>query len=225
MGKSAVLPKLEPELPFVFFPLHTEPKSSLLVEAQAADHQLAILNWLAKTVPAGWYVIVKEHPAQASARTNPFWEQVRRYPNVIVGATLERAEEYARRAKAVAVINSTVGIQAALAGTPVITFHKHYVARLMPHVLYADSYDTTVAAMRRVVNGELPAQAERWAAARAYLEAFAAFEFPIDDPALLAGRAASEALSAATFDTLYRKLLWTLRSVSAAQLERSRHAG
>jgi len=213
--EQPVLPTIAKDTRFIFMPLHVEPEASLQVEAQWADNQLAIIGWLAKTAPAGWLVVVKEHPGQPSARINGFWEQLRQMPNVLIAATLEPAEALAARADIVAVVNSTVGLQAALHGKPVITYHKKYIGRLMQHVLFADSYDTTEAAIRRVISGDIPDFTVRRAAGRAYLASFKRFEFPITDPSMLAGRPSREPLPQSEFDLMFRHMLETIDSVTS----------
>ena len=183
--KLATLPE---GAPAIFFPLHMEPEASLMVEAADADNQLTCIDWLAKAVPAGWYVLIKEHPAAAAPRPKGFWDQLRRYPNVIVLATLERSEDAVDRSMAVAVINSTVGIQAAALGKPVLSFHKHYNGVVLPHVLLAESFAGTKLALRRIEANDLPSMAERLNAVAAFFRVADQFEFSLDDDALISGK-------------------------------------
>jgi hypothetical protein len=210
LREPTVLGSLPADLPFVFFPLHMEPEVTTLVEASAADTQITCIDWLAKTAPAGWHVVVKEHPAQASLRRPGFWEQVRRYPNVIVASTLESAEAIIPRARAVAVINSTVGFQAAMLGLPVLTFHAQYLPRVLPHVWFADSYEGTRCALREIRDGAGPDMAVRQAAIRAFMRTLARSEFAITDPDMLAGRPTRKPLPKEEFERLVEKLLESL---------------
>jgi hypothetical protein len=202
--------KMEHDAPFIFYPLHVEPEASLQTAAQHAPNQTTVIDWLAKAVPAGWQVVVKEHPGQTSLRRRGFWQQIKRYPNVFVASTLEPAETIVTKARAVAVINSTVGLQAAFICKPVITFHEHYIGRLMGHVLYADSFDSTVSALRGILRDEQPTIAERRASKRAFDSAFAAYEFPVSDPNLLAGGPNKEPLDQREWETMVEKLIKTI---------------
>ena len=49
LKKAPVTPNIPEGTPFVFFPLHIEPEATLMVEAQHADNQLLVVDWLAKT--------------------------------------------------------------------------------------------------------------------------------------------------------------------------------
>lgn len=187
LRERPVLPDLPDGLPFVLYPLHVEPEVTLMVESQMCDNQLTVIDWLAKGVPPGWYVVVKEHPGATSPRPPGFWWRVHRYPNVIVAGTLENADDFGSRALAIACISGTVGVQAALAAKPVLTFHPNFIGRCMPHVLHADSYESTRAALRRIRDGDLPERAERMRAARAFVAALGDCSFPIDHRGLQLG--------------------------------------
>lgn len=205
-----VLPRLPNDMPTVFFPLSSEPEMSLLVEAQCCDNQLTPIDWLAKALPAGWRLLIKEHPVMDMPRPRGFWEQVRRYPNVVVLATTENADDVMRRAKAVAVISSTVGVQAAMRGKPAISFNPNYIGTVMPHVLVATSYSATAEALRRVRDDDLPSPEERSRAVWAFRQALAQSEFPIDDAALKIGVPGKidpdPALISTLADTFFRTL-------------------
>lgn len=195
-SEAPVLPGLEPQQPFIFFPLAVEPESSLMVESQVCDNQLSFLDWVVKTAPSGWLVLVKEHPAATAPRPRGFWERVRRYPNVRVLAALEPGETIAMRSKAVATINGSLGIQAAAQGIPLLTCHPRYVGTLLPHGLLCRRYEDMRSAMLRIQSDQLPAMAERRRAAAALLSALDTLSYPLEDPHLLRGVAGGEAVKA-----------------------------
>jgi len=187
--EAPLLPRLPQGLPFVFYPLMVEPESSIMSEAQTADNQLVVIDWLSKTAPTGWYVLVKEHPGRTSPRPRGFWERIRGYPNVLVAAPFEDMSPVLERAGAVATINGTVGVQAAVAGTPVITFHRGFLGLVMPHVFLAESYVETRQAMEQISTETERAglKAERRNAGRAFLSALEACSFPVEHEGLLVG--------------------------------------
>jgi len=209
-----VLPTLEPDMPFIFVPLTTEPEIALMIESQKADDLTAMINWLAKSIPAGWHLVIKEHPLQPTSRVKGFWERLSRYPNVIMAAPLESSDAYVQRAKAVALIHGTVGLQCALRGKPVIIYHRNFIARVLPHVMYADSYDTTEEAVRRIVEGDLPTVRERYLAGQAFHRVWERHEFPIDNENMLAGRAARGAISEQDLEELFEKFYESLDRVT-----------
>ncbi|NQV81463.1 MAG: hypothetical protein HQ495_12985 [Alphaproteobacteria bacterium] len=196
--------------PFVFFPLTAEPEITLMVECAAASTQLTYVDWLSKGLPAGWRLLVKEHPTQPSDRIAGFWDQIRRYPNVVVLAVHENAEEVVGKAKGVATINGTTGLHAAARGLPVLTFHEHNIATLMPHVTYCASFEETRAALRDIAAGRGPDDQTCRAAALAFDKALRRGEFPITDTDMLAGKAAGSVMDEHEFDALLNALVETL---------------
>jgi hypothetical protein len=187
LKEKPILDTLPPETPFVFFPLHIEPESTMMVEAQMCDNQLALLDWTVKSAPAGWYVIVKEHPGATSPRPTGFWHRIKKYPNVIVASTLESAALLVEKSKAVASINGTTGVQAALDGCPVISFHPKFIANCLPHVLLATSYSETRSALDRIEQNDLPSLSVRYKSARAFANGLADCTFPIEHRGLQLG--------------------------------------
>lgn len=187
LKETPILDSLPSETPFVFFPLHIEPESTMMVEAQMCDNQLALLDWTVKSIPAGWYVLVKEHPGATSPRPKGFWQRIKRYPNVIVASTLESAALLVEKAKAVASINGTTGVQAALDGCPVISFHPKFIANCLPHVLLATSYSETRAALDKIEQNDLPSLSVRYKSAKAFADGLEDCTFPIEHRGLQLG--------------------------------------
>lgn len=180
-----------------------------------ADNGLTAIDWLAKTAPPGWHVVIKEHPGATSPRPTGYWERIRAYPNVIVAATLEDPQAIAERAQAVAVIHGSVGAQAAVAGKPVITFSPVFVGLEMPHVLLARSYEQTGQALRAIRDETIPDLASRRRAGRAFLTALEKCGFPIEDGALLRGVAGSGTIDRSDIERLADTLMESLEPAAA----------
>jgi hypothetical protein len=120
------------------------------------------------------------------------------------------AQVILERSKAVAVINGTVGIRAAVAGVPVVTFHHAYQARLMPHVLFADSYDATRLALDRIARDQIPDTNTRFDSGRAFMAALEDCSFAVRDHGLLTGKALAAELDPNDVNTLTQALVDTL---------------
>ena len=210
LAEAPVLPRLPNDLPFIFFPLHMEPEASLMVEARHAPNQATAIDWLARAAPPGWSVVVKEHPAQGVPRSRGFLDLLRRYPNLIACGMLEQADEIMARARAVAIINGTVGFQAAAAGKPVLSFYERYIPNLLPHVRYVRSFQETWDALRDVREERLPPMAERKSASAALARALARSEFPIANAQMLAGMPADTPVDPVEIDTIIDSLTATL---------------
>lgn len=212
LREPRVFSELPNDLPFVFYPLQIEPESTLFTEAQTADHQLAHIDMMAKTLPTGWHLVVKEHFAASANRPPGFWQQINGYPNVIVAATLENAEAIAQRSKAVATVNGTLGLQATIVGHPTITFSPDYQALCAPHVLLATSYKETREAFVRIRDNDLPAKSICRIAGKALAAATEDCTFFVDDVGMLSGIAAdSPAAAKAEVENLAQTLTDSLQ--------------
>ncbi|WP_421782410.1 hypothetical protein [Kiloniella litopenaei] len=175
--------------PYVFFPLHVEPESSLMAESAMTDNQLTCLDWLAKTIPSNWRIIVKEHPGFTARRPEGFWERVQRYPNIMKANILESGEELAKRAHVIATINSTVGFQAAVEGNPVLSFHPHFHGHFLPHVKIARSYEETRSAFMDLDFTKGKPNPAFISSGTAFQEALKSLGTPIEDEGLIMGKA------------------------------------
>ena len=202
-----VLGALPDDTPIVYFPLHIEPESTLMFESQMCDNQLTAIDWLAKTLPGGWLLVVKEHPGATAPRPAGFWAQVTGYPNVVAASVMEDSAAIVERSRAVAVLNGTVGLQAAVAGKPVISFHPFFVAAALDHVLVVRSYEETRTALARVRDDDLPPVVERLRQGRALHQALRQCEFSIGSKQIRRGVATREPIEAADIRVLAEAFL------------------
>lgn len=212
--EATALGPLSDGRPFIFYPLQTEPESNLMAEAPMCDNQLTVIDWLCKAAPAGWSVAVKDHPGALAPKPPGFMERLRRYPNLVLLPTLASGEAVAARAEVVAVINGTLGLQAAIAGLPVLCYHPHYQGRCVPHMLFADSYPATVAALRRIRDGDIPSLAERRRCGRAYSDALDDCSFEVTDEKLIHGRPGPQPVGSDDATVLATTLLRSLEPPS-----------
>lgn len=125
--------------PFVFFPLQTEPETSIHVRSPEHFFQHEAIVSLARDLPAGWRLAVKETPFGVGRRPEGFYEHVRALKNVVLLDIDERGFDVISRARAVATIVGTAGYEAAALGKPVISFGCHNVYNFLPHVFEVES--------------------------------------------------------------------------------------
>jgi hypothetical protein len=110
------------EVDYVFFPLHTEPEVSLLVQAPEFLNQIEVVRNLSRALPSGWRLLVKEHPAAVGRRSLRYYQQLMEIPGVrLVDPAIESAA-LVSGSRLVATIAGSVGLEAAVRGRPVVTF-------------------------------------------------------------------------------------------------------
>lgn len=119
---------------FVYYPLHTEPETALQTLSPEYFFQLSCIAALSRDLPAGVTLAVKETLAATGRRPRDFYAQIKEFKNVAMLDVRELGLEAARAATAVATITGTGGFEAAIMGKPVISFGRHNLYGLLPHV-------------------------------------------------------------------------------------------
>lgn len=118
--------ELDPQRPFVYFPLHvTDDYKIQRIIPHLAD-QAAVIEQIADALPAGHDLVLKEHPMSLGRNSIALVKRLRRRPNTRLVDPYTNTHELIRRSEAVAVISSTVGLEALLYDKPVLTLGQPY---------------------------------------------------------------------------------------------------
>ena len=105
---------------FVYYPLHLQPEASTIVCAQKYEKQLFFLDNLAKSVPADTLIYAKEHYSFLGSRDNGFYEELKKYPNIVLIDPWEDSFALIKHCQCVATLTGTAGQEAMLLRRPVI---------------------------------------------------------------------------------------------------------
>ena len=125
---------------YVFVALNTEPEVATGVYSPEFNEQLAMIELLAKNLPAGVRLAVKEHPVAIGRRPRDFYSTIEEIPNAVIVSPKEDALCVIKNALCVAVITSTCGTEAAIMGVPVISFGVHNNFNFLPHAHVVESW-------------------------------------------------------------------------------------
>jgi hypothetical protein len=116
----------EADRPFVYFPLHmTDDYKIKRVIPQWVD-QAAVVDQVADSLPAGYDLVVKEHPMSIGRNQLAFLRRLMRRRNVRLVPPQTGSHDLIRAAAGVAVISSTVGLEALLYRKPVLTMGRPF---------------------------------------------------------------------------------------------------
>ena len=115
-----IFDSVDGERPFLFFPLHLEPEASTLILAPYYVNQIATIENIAKAIPSGALLYVKEHISSFGRRPLSYYRRIKRISNVRLLSPFEDSHRLIRNALASIVLSSTVGWEALLYGKPVI---------------------------------------------------------------------------------------------------------
>lgn len=114
--------------PFVYFPLHVTDDFKIERVIPHCVDQAYLVQQVADALPQGYDLVLKEHPWSIGRNSLGWLRRVLRLPNVRLVDPYVSSHELMRRSAAVAVISSTVGLEALLYEKPVLTLGQPYYA-------------------------------------------------------------------------------------------------
>ena len=117
---------------FIYFPLHYEPERALLLEAPFYTDQMEMITNIAKSLPVGHKLYVKEHIAmfETAWRKISFYKKIMKLPNVVLFHPLVKSDELLENCSLVITISGTSGLEAAFYNKPSIVFSDISYSRL-----------------------------------------------------------------------------------------------
>ena len=173
---------------FVLYPIHFQPEASTLVQAPMYVDQLALLEDMARSLPVGYRLYVKEHLSNRGRRPLEFYNAIRRIPAVRLLGPDADTWALIKQASAIAVITGTMGWEGLLFDKPVVTFGDVFYNQV-PSVYRASEVpkDGWYALFQRAITAHVPDRE----ALLAYIAAMQATSFegfigsPVSFPAVL----------------------------------------
>jgi len=107
---------------YLFFPLHFPAESQLTVRAQPYANQEFLIEYIARSLPQGYKLYVKEHPNVLGSFSLSKLRRIRKIGNVVLVNPAINPHDLIAHSKAVVTINSTAGFEALMYFKPVIVF-------------------------------------------------------------------------------------------------------
>lgn len=107
---------------YAFFPLQLEPETAMALYAPNFNDQLWVIRHIAKSLPVGYTLYVKEHLAMFGYRTRRFYKELKKIPNVKLISPSFTSFQLIEKAQIITTITSTVGWEALCLQKPVVTF-------------------------------------------------------------------------------------------------------
>lgn len=159
LNKNCLL-KIEDNTPFVYFPMHLDPERVLLIDTPYFDDQIYVITSIAKSLPVGYKLYVKEHPwmkigssTSGPWRPTSFYKQIIELPNVeFLHPSLTR-DEILPKCSMVVTIAGTTGIEAAFFHKPTIVI-KDSDYPLIPSVHKLNKIDELPFLIRKLLSEE-----------------------------------------------------------------------
>lgn len=107
---------------YIYYALHVDPEASTMVLADMHTDQMAVIEAIAKSMPAGMKLVVKEHIPCIGRRPKGFYERIHNMPDVQLVSPFSNNFELIKNASLVCSITGTVIWEAMLLGVPAIVF-------------------------------------------------------------------------------------------------------
>jgi hypothetical protein len=118
--------RLDAARPFVYFPLHVTDDYKIRKVIPHCEDQASLVEQVADALPPGHDLVLKEHPMSIGRNSLRLLRRLRTRPNVRLVEPHTSTHELIRRSEAVAVISSTVGLEALLYEKPVLTLGQPF---------------------------------------------------------------------------------------------------
>ena len=168
MNKISCKPNFDEK--YICYFLHFEPEASIQVSTELAN-QLVILKMLSETLPKGWSVFVKEHPAQFKVnhdvgyyfmfdaplfKTKKFYKKLISIPNVKLINHSVTSKELVEHSQAVSSILGTVFFESISKNKPILVFSDLNPVAYLRDAFSIHSFDECKIAMKKIERGFIP---------------------------------------------------------------------
>ena len=114
---------IENKKPFIYFSLQLEPERSTLIAAPLFTNQIEVITNIAKSLPNGYNLYVKEHPLMyiRGWRSISDYKQIMSLPNVTLIHPSVKSDYIIKSSSLIISINSTSALEAGFYNKPSIT--------------------------------------------------------------------------------------------------------
>jgi len=116
--------EIKEDKPFIFFPMHAQPERAIDLVAPYFTNQVEAITRIAKSLPVGYKLYVKEHVNQAEKgwREISYYKKILELPNVKLLHPSLKPDLILQKCSLVITIAGSVGLEATLYKKPTIVF-------------------------------------------------------------------------------------------------------
>lgn len=123
-----------PDGKFVYFPLQMQPELAIDVLAPFYTNQIEVARLIAMSLPAGYTLVVKDHPIMVGRRRPHYLKKIQALPNVKLINYAIKTPEILNKCSALIVTCGSIVMEAAIMGVPVIQLGNLASSFLLPNV-------------------------------------------------------------------------------------------
>lgn len=111
---------------YFIYPLHYEPEASTLVRAFQFSDQMAVIRQIARVLPLGIRLVVKEHKGNQGYRKSDFYKKLYYLPNVLLVSPDYDSKGLLKNSMGVITLTGRMGWEALVMSKPVIAFGETF---------------------------------------------------------------------------------------------------
>ena len=122
-----------PSKQYIYVALHSQPERTTTPEGAHFDNQWLMIEMISKSIPAGWCILIKEHPKQFKydlrtihARQESFYTSISRIKNAHFMSLNVSQDELISKSKMTATVSGSVGWESLINGKPVLIFSENW---------------------------------------------------------------------------------------------------
>ena len=108
----------------IFYALHMQPEQSTLAQGIWHVNQVSLVENISKSLPLGYTLIVKEHPAGQGKRPAWQYKHMKNLHNVIFCNA--DSKEIVKKVKAVISVSGTIALESLVLGKPTVVLGKNF---------------------------------------------------------------------------------------------------
>lgn len=165
--KISIPPNYEEK--YIYYSIHFEPEATVIGKT-ILESQLTMIKMLAKALPNGWKLYVKEHPHQFMLNTSLtnyllhnitffknslFYREIKKIKNVELITLNASTKDLIQNSQAIATINGTVTLEAMLANKYAILFSgKAGLFGILDNVFHITSFKDVQLALDTIVSSK-----------------------------------------------------------------------
>ena len=190
---------------YLFYALQVEPEHNFQGFSPEYFYQQAAIISLSRDLPMDTVLAVKEHIPAMNRRPKQFYDQLRLLKNVVLVDPKENGLTLVKGARAVATINGTVGQEAAVLGTPVLSFGRRNLYDVVDHVRVITDEVQIAPALRWALSDEFDRETAKVDGAR-YLSALRSLSVDMGDFGYHTREGFTDVVVRETTDALLRSL-------------------
>lgn len=150
------------DAPYIFLALHYQPERNTVPIGGVFADQLLILKLLAKSIPKGWRILVKEHNWQLQpfsrgqiSRDEAFYQDLIEIPSVSLVPMTIPSFDLIDGSMAVATVSGSVGWEAVNRGKPALVFGEAWYQHCEGVYRISNTLDCRTA-IDQIVDGSIP---------------------------------------------------------------------